>query len=268
MLHNNFRGASLSFLFARHSWCHRPFQFSPRIFESFFVILVIRINRVNSSQSSSIIEFWLLVFPHLFFSILSVLTNFCPYFWPLMIHSFRIDEVLKFDDSMIDLHKISVAIFGSSATSCSNVRGVFPVHERFWFGLVQVSTIQFCCFPPVLVARASDGTDVPVSPLLASSSIIGSPDGSLPDLDGTGYRASSMEEKISEMFVQVAKLPQLMQSVSRFENCVQTLSQTVASHDAKITNIEPYYRIGKECNVLLPVDPARQDSRVPWPRVI
>ena len=29
-----------------------------------------------------------------------------------------------------------------------------------------------------------------------------------------------------------------MQSVSRFENCVETLSQTVASYDAKITNIE------------------------------
>ena len=29
-----------------------------------------------------------------------------------------------------------------------------------------------------------------------------------------------------------------MQSVSRFENCVQTLSQTVASYDAQITNIE------------------------------
>ena len=40
------------------------------------------------------------------------------------------------------------------------------------------------------------------------------------------------------MFVQSAKLPQLMQSISRFENCVQTLSQTVASYDAKITFFE------------------------------
>ena len=47
-----------------------------------------------------------------------------------------------------------------------------------------------------------------------------------------------MEEKINEMFVQVAKLPLLIQSVSRFENCVQTLFQTVASYGAKITNIE------------------------------
>ena len=46
-----------------------------------------------------------------------------------------------------------------------------------------------------------------------------------------------MEEKINEMFVQVAKLRLLMQSVSRFENCVQTLSHTVALYDAKITII-------------------------------
>ena len=54
--------------------------------------------------------------------------------------------------------------FGSRAISCSHVHGVFPVHERFWFCLVQVSATQFCCFPPVLMARASDGSDVPVSP--------------------------------------------------------------------------------------------------------
>ena len=47
-----------------------------------------------------------------------------------------------------------------------------------------------------------------------------------------------MEEIINEMFVQIEKLPLLIQSVSRFENCVQTLSQTVASYDAKITNID------------------------------
>ena len=106
------------------------------------------------------------------------------------------------------------------------------------------------------MARASYGTDVPVSPLPASSSNIRSPDGSLPDLEGTGYRPSTMEEKINEMFIQIAKLPLLMQSVSRFENCVQTLSQTVASYDAKITNIEQIVsclaaRAGNECNVRL-----------------
>ena len=67
---------------------------------------------------------------------------------------------------------------------------------------------------------------------------MGSPDGSLPDLEGTGYRTSTMEEEINEMFVQIAKLPLLTQSVSRLDKCVQTLSHTVASYDAKITNIE------------------------------
>ena len=47
-----------------------------------------------------------------------------------------------------------------------------------------------------------------------------------------------MEEKINEMFVQIAKLPLLVQSISRFENCAQTLSQTVASYDAEIKSIE------------------------------
>ena len=77
-----------------------------------------------------------------------------------------------------------------------------------------------------------------VSPLPASSSNMGFLDGSLPDLEGRGYRASTMEEKINEVFVQVAKLPLLTQSVSRLEICVQAFSHTVASYDAKITNIE------------------------------
>ena len=43
--------------------------------------------------------------------------------------------------------EISVAKL-AQAISCSNERGVFPVYERFWFCLVQVSATQFCCFPP------------------------------------------------------------------------------------------------------------------------
>ena len=108
------------------------------------------------------------------------------------------------------------------------------------------------------MARVSDGTNVPISPAAASSSNMGSPNGSLPDLERTGYRASTMEEKINEMFVQVAKLPLLLQSVSRFENCVQTLSQTVASYDAKITNIEQVVS-SFTAQRLSPVDPAQQD---------
>ena len=78
------------------------------------------------------------------------------------------------------------------------------------------------------MARASDGTVVPVSPVPSSSSNMGSPDGALPDLDGTGNRASTMEKQINETFIQVAKLPLLKQIVSGFVTCVQTLSQTVA----------------------------------------
>ena len=84
----------------------------------------------------------------------------------------------------------------AQAISCSNVRGDYPVHELFWFCLVQVSTAQFCSFSSFLMSRASDGTDVPVSPVPASSSNMGSPNGSLPDLDGVGGRSTStMEEK-------------------------------------------------------------------------
>ena len=47
--------------------------------ESFFVILIIRINKVNSCQSSSMVEFWLLVFPFLFLSILRAV--------PMLVHT-------------------------------------------------------------------------------------------------------------------------------------------------------------------------------------
>ena len=51
----------------------------------------------------------------------------------------------------------------AQAISCSNMRGVFPVHELFWFCLVQVSTTQFCC-QSFLMARVNDGTRVPIFP--------------------------------------------------------------------------------------------------------
>ena len=75
---SHLRGACLSFLFAMHCRCHRSFQFSPPIV-SFFVILVLRINQVNSSQSSSFIEFGILFF--LFFE----------RFWaalPILVHTY------------------------------------------------------------------------------------------------------------------------------------------------------------------------------------
>ena len=82
------------------------------------------------------------------------------------------------------------------------------------------------------MARVNDGTSVPISPAPASSSNMGSLDGSLPDLEGTGFRASTMEEKITEIYLQ---LPLFIQNAARIENCVQTLAQTVAAQTTKIT---------------------------------
>ena len=65
------------------------------------------------------------------------------------------------------------------------------------------------------MARVSDGTNVPISPAPASSLNVGSPDGSLPDLEGTGFRASTMEEKINEIYLQ---LPFFIQNAARIEN--------------------------------------------------
>ena len=64
---------------------------------------------------------------------------------------------------------------------------------------------------------------------------MGSPNGSLPDLEGTGFRASTMDAKINEIYIQ---LPLFIQNAAMIENCVQTLAQTVAAQTTKITNIE------------------------------
>ena len=90
--------------------------------------------------------------------------------------------------------EISLAIL-AQAISFSNVRGVFPVHESFWFCRVQVSTTQFCSSPPVLMASVDDGSDVPISPMPGTSSNCGSPDGSGPDLDGMGHRSIDAQFK-------------------------------------------------------------------------
>ena len=63
-----------------------------------------------------------------------------------------------------------------------------------------------------------------------------------------------MEEQINEMFIQIAKLPLLMQSVSRFENCVQTLSQTV-----------PYMM--QKSQILNKLSAASQPALPPWKRM-
>ena len=88
------------------------------------------------------------------------------------------------------------------------------------------------------MARVDDGSDMPISLLPASSLNVGFLVGCTPDLEGTGIRSITMEERIKEMFTQFAQLPLLLPSVSSFENFVQTLSRTVAACDAKITNVE------------------------------
>ena len=93
---------------------------------------------------------------------------------------------------------------------------------------------QFCRFS-FLMARVSDETNVPISPAPASSSNVGSPNGSLPDLEGTGFRACTMEEKINEIYLQ---LPLFIQNAARIENCAQTLAQTVAPQTTKISIFE------------------------------
>ena len=59
---------------------------------------------------------------------------------------------------------LTVAI-SAQAISCSNVHGVFPVHELFWFCLVHLSATQFCSFQSLLMSCAGDGTDVPRNPI-------------------------------------------------------------------------------------------------------
>ena len=62
------------------------------------------------------------------------------------------------------------------------------------------------------MARVSDGTNVLISPAPASSSNMGSPNDSLPDLEGTGFRASTMEEKLNEIYLQ---LPLFIQNAAK-----------------------------------------------------
>ena len=50
----------------------------------------------------------------------------------------------------------SVAML-AQAISCSNVRDVFPFTELLFFCLVQMSAMQFCSLPPVLMASIDGG---------------------------------------------------------------------------------------------------------------
>ena len=63
---------------------------------------------------------------------------------------------------------------------------------------------------------------------------MGSTNGSLPELDGTGYRATTMEENINENYLQ---LPLFLQNTFRIENCVPDAFSNSAQ-TTKITGIE------------------------------
>ena len=100
------------------------------------------------------------------------------------------------------------------------------------------------------MARANDGTDVPIPPLTTSSSNVGTPNGSLPDLEGVGGRTTStMWEKFEAMltkrfaqhevlFAALASIPMLVQGFTRFENSILSLTQSVASITNNISNVE------------------------------
>ena len=104
-------------------------------------------------------------------------------------------------------------MFTSFQTLKSNVRGV------------QVSTTQFCCLLPIPMAGVSDGTDVTISLAQASSSNMGSPDGSGSDLDGMGTRSgSTTDEMLDALFAkfvhfetQIAQIPALPKRMSRMD---------------------------------------------------
>ena len=61
------------------------FQFLITFFFCFFALFVVWIDNVTSSQSSSIVEPCFFFCPFLFFTILSGISNFRPYFWTYMI---------------------------------------------------------------------------------------------------------------------------------------------------------------------------------------
>ena len=64
----------------------------------------------------------------------------------------------------------------------------------------------------------------------------GSPDGSLPDLEGTGFHACTMEEKINEFFLQ---LPLFIQYAARIENLrPNARSNSGLPSRPRLTNIE------------------------------
>ena len=124
------------------------------------------------------------------------------------------------------------AFVGEKRAILGEHHGDFPVHERFWFFLVQVSTNQFSLFAAfasvfMAIDRACEDemhTSLPGSSPLSSN--VGSPHGSGHNLDGMGTRSgNTMDEKLDALpskFVhfetQIAQVPTLTTWMSRMDS--------------------------------------------------
>ena len=68
--------------FARHCGWHRNFQLSTRIFHDILKSLIIRINEVNTTQYSGIVQLWFLDSPLLLFFAFQRIAHIFPNLWP------------------------------------------------------------------------------------------------------------------------------------------------------------------------------------------
>ena len=90
-------------------------------------------------------------------------------------------------------HLSSVASL-AQAISCSNVRGVVPVHEMFWFCLVQVSSThsvvsQLFSWRVLMMGHTCSSLQCVVLQCVVLLRIMVAPNGSGPDFDGVGHRS-------------------------------------------------------------------------------
>ena len=102
----------------------------------------------------------------------------------------------------------------------------FPVHERFL-----VLSLSRCLQPSFVVSHPFSWHVRAMERMcqflryLPPLRIWVAPDGPLPDLEGTGYRASTMEEKINEMFVHI----QMVSSLAARFTTLETNAMSVSS---------------------------------------
>ena len=110
---------------------------------------------------------------------------------------------------------------------------------------------------------------MPVSPLRASSSNVGSPNLSLPDLEAIGYRASTMEEKICRHSCRA--YPDSKIASKRFPIQWPRMMRKSRISNKWLAALQPVLPHWKGMQQPSPVDPAQQDlgiclDRVPAPQ--